>query len=327
MLHVLYLLFNEGYATSSGPDLARTDLSGEAIRLARAVRGRLPDDPEVAGLLALMLLTDARRPARTGADGELVPLAEQDRTPLGPGPDRRGRGPRSPGPSGRGQVGEYQVQAAIAAVHDQAASHADTDWAEILSLYGLLERMTGNPMVTLNRAVAAAMAEGPAAGLALLDGLDERLGDHHRPLGARPPARAGGRPGRRPRRVPGRGGPDHQPPRAAVPDHQGRPGRCGFPPRVGSAAGGYREQGGRSVGRRQQPPDARGSGRGGPAGCSRSQAGSTLPDRVWTVPNAISVARLAGVPVFLWLVLGPHADGWAVGPAHRGRGCPTGWTA
>jgi predicted RNA polymerase sigma factor len=179
VLHVLYLLFNEGYASSSGPDLARTDLSGEAIRLARGVRASVPEDPEVAGLLALMVLTDARRPARTRADGELVPLAEQERT-------RWDRGLISEGVAlitealRQGQVGEYQVQAAIAAVHDQAAGYGDTDWSEILSLYGLLERMTGNPMVTLNKAVATAMVQGPGAGLALLDGLDERLGDHHR---------------------------------------------------------------------------------------------------------------------------------------------------
>ena len=179
VLHVLYLLFNEGYATSSGPDVARTDLSGEAIRLARIVRTALPDDSEVAGLLALMLLTDARRRARTGADGELIALAEQDRTLWD-------RGLISEGVAlitealRRGQVGDYQVQAAIAAVHDQAACYADTNWGEILGLYGLLERMTGNPMVTLNRAVAAAMVHGPAAGLALLDDLAPRLGGHHR---------------------------------------------------------------------------------------------------------------------------------------------------
>ena len=179
VLHVLYLLFNEGYTSSTGPDLARTDLSGEAIRLARGIHAAVPDDPEIAGLLALMLLTDARRPARSGAGGELIPLAEQDRTLW----DRRliiegiGLITRA---LRRGQVGEYQLQAAIAALHDQAASHDDTDWPEILSLYGRLEALTGNPMVRLNRAVAAAMARGPDAGLALIDGLDERLGDHHR---------------------------------------------------------------------------------------------------------------------------------------------------
>ena len=179
VLHVFYLVFNEGYASSSGPDLARTDLSGEAIRLARGVHAALPEDPEVAGLLALMLLTDARRPARTRADGELVPLAEQDRALWDRGLIAEGVALITDALRW-GQVGEYQVQAAIAAIHDQAASHADTEWPEILSLYGLLERMTGNPMVTLNRAVAAAMAHGPNAGLALLDGLGERLGDHHR---------------------------------------------------------------------------------------------------------------------------------------------------
>jgi predicted RNA polymerase sigma factor len=179
VLHVLYLLFNEGYTSSSGPDLARTDLSGEAIRLARGLQGAMPEDPEITGLLALMLLTDARRAARTGADGELIPLAEQDRTLWDRPGIIEGIGLITEALR-RGRMGEYQVQAAIAALHDQAARHADTDWAEILSLYGLLESMTGNPMVRLNRAVAAAMARGPDAGLALLDGLSERLGDHHR---------------------------------------------------------------------------------------------------------------------------------------------------
>jgi len=179
VLHVLYLLFNEGYATSSGPDLARTDLSGEAIRLARVVHAAVPEDAEVAGLLALMLLTDARRPARTRSDGELVPLGEQDRTVWDR--DLIAEGVALITEALRcSQLGEYQVQAAIAAVHDQAASHDDTNWSEILSLYRLLERMTGNPMVTLNRAVATAMVDGPQAGLALLDGLGDRLGDHHR---------------------------------------------------------------------------------------------------------------------------------------------------
>jgi len=179
VLHVLYLLFNEGYATSSGPDLSRKDLSGEAIRITRGVRAALPTDPEVAGLLALMLLTDARRPARTRADGELVPLADQDRTLWDQTLIAEGVALIT-GALRQGHVGEYQVQAAIAAVHDQAGRYADTDWSEILSLYNLLEAMTGSPMVTLNRAVAAAMALGPNAGLALLGGLDERIGDHHR---------------------------------------------------------------------------------------------------------------------------------------------------
>ncbi|HLY81348.1 MAG TPA: sigma-70 family RNA polymerase sigma factor [Acidimicrobiales bacterium] len=179
VLHVLYLLFNEGYASSSGPDLARSDLSGEAIRLTAAVHAALPEAPEVAGLLALMLLTDARRPARTRADGELVPLAEQDRTLWDRGLIAEGVALITKAMN-QGPVGEYQVQAAIAAVHDLAARYADTDWTEILSLYCLLEQLTGNPMVTLNRAVAAAMAHHPSDGLALLDGLRERLGDHHR---------------------------------------------------------------------------------------------------------------------------------------------------
>jgi RNA polymerase sigma factor (sigma-70 family) len=179
VLHVLYLVFNEGYAASDGPDLARTDLSGEAIRLARDVHAALPADPEATGLLALMLLTDARRAARTRPGGELVPLAEQDRARW----DRRliTEGlTLLTGALRQGQPGEYQVQAAIAALHDQAPSHARTDWAQILALYDRLEQLTGNPMVTLNRAVATAMVHGPGAGLALLDGLADRLGDHHR---------------------------------------------------------------------------------------------------------------------------------------------------
>ena len=179
VLHVLYLLFNEGYATSDGPDLARHDLSDEAIRLARSVHLALPDEPEVAVLLALMLLTDARRPARARPDGELVPLAEQDRALW----DREliASGVALVTETlGRGQLGEYQVQAAIAAFHDQAMHYDDTDWTQVVALYGVLEQMTDNPMVALNRAVAVAMVDGPNAGLALIDGLDERLGDHHR---------------------------------------------------------------------------------------------------------------------------------------------------
>ena len=179
VLHVLYLIFNEGYAASTGPHVARADLSTEAIRLARAMRVALPDDPEVAGLLALMLLTDARRPARTGSHGELVPLAEQDRTRWNSTLIAEGVAllhavlPRR-------AIGEYQLQAAIAAIHDEAATADETDWPQILALYGLLERMTGNPMATLNRAIALAMVQGASAGLAALAGLDTQLADHHR---------------------------------------------------------------------------------------------------------------------------------------------------
>jgi RNA polymerase sigma factor (sigma-70 family) len=179
VLHVLYLLFNEGYATSAGPDLSRTDLSVEAIRLVRAVRGAVPDDPEVGGLLALMLLTEARRPARTNADGELIPLAEQDRSRWDADLIAQGLAVLNDALA-QGSAGEYQLQACISAAHDRAASHETTDWAEIYSLYGLLERMADNPMVTLNRAVAAAMAHGPDEGLELLASLDDRLGDHQR---------------------------------------------------------------------------------------------------------------------------------------------------
>jgi predicted RNA polymerase sigma factor len=179
VLHVLYLLFNEGYASSSGPDLAREDLSGEAIRLTRAVRDALPDEPEVGGLLALMLLNDARRGARTDDAGDLVPLAVQDRTRWDRSRITEGTVLLTDSLRAR-RPGEYQVQAAIAAVHDQAPSHEDTPWDEILSLYALLGTMTDNPMVTLNHAVAASMVHGPEAGLAMLDGLEQRLGDHHR---------------------------------------------------------------------------------------------------------------------------------------------------
>lgn len=176
---VLYLMFNEGYAASSGPELTRTDLSGEAIRLTRLLHESLPDEPETGGLLALMLLTEARRPARTDDHGELVPLAEQDRTlwirPL----ITEGVALITECLRQR-QVGEFQVQAAIAAVHDQSATNEDANWVQILLLYEWLEHLTGNPMVTLNRAVALAMVDGPTAGLAALERLEGALGDHHR---------------------------------------------------------------------------------------------------------------------------------------------------
>jgi RNA polymerase sigma factor (sigma-70 family) len=181
VLHVLYLTFNEGYATSGGPRLVRVELASEAIRLTRALHRLVPEDAETAGLLALMLLTDARRRARTGPQGELVPLDEQD----------RGLWDRAAIDEGtalvtaalaKGAAGAYQIQAAIAALHDEAPSADATDWAQILALYGLLERMSDNPMVALNRAVAIAMVHGPAAGLARLAELeqDERIAGHHR---------------------------------------------------------------------------------------------------------------------------------------------------
>jgi RNA polymerase sigma factor (sigma-70 family) len=179
VLHVLYLIFNEGYTSSTGSELQRTELSEEAIRLTRTVQGMLPDDGEVTGLLALMLLIDARRPARTNAAGELIPLAEQDRALWDQGSIAEGLA-LVDSAVGKRAVGEYQLQAAIAALHDRAPQADDTDWPQILALYGLLEQMTGNPIVTLNRAVAAAMAHGPAEGLALLDTVDERLNGHYR---------------------------------------------------------------------------------------------------------------------------------------------------
>jgi RNA polymerase sigma factor (sigma-70 family) len=181
LLHVLYLIFNEGYASSIGATLQRSDLSNEAIRLARAVHHLLPDDGEVAGLLALMLLTDARRPARTGPDEELIPLTEQDRTLWDRSAIAEGVALITSTLS-RGSIGAYQLQAAIAAVHDEAARAEETDWPQILALYGLLKRMADNPMVTLNHAIAVAMVQGPPAGLKLLEALDndERLAGHYR---------------------------------------------------------------------------------------------------------------------------------------------------
>jgi RNA polymerase sigma factor (sigma-70 family) len=181
VLHALYLVFNEGYTATSGAHLQRGELTGEAIRLTRTLRRLLPDDGEVAGLLALMLLTDARRLARTRPDGSLIPHAEQD----------RGRWNRESINEGitlitdalaRTPLGPYQLQAAIAAVHAEAERAEDTDWPQIVGLYQLLERLAPNPMVTLNHAVAVAMVDGPRAGLALLEPLDcdDRLARHHR---------------------------------------------------------------------------------------------------------------------------------------------------
>jgi RNA polymerase sigma factor (sigma-70 family) len=181
VLHVLYLIFNEGYTSSAGAVLSRDDLSHEAIRLTRIVHNLEPDDAETAGLLALMLLTDARRLARTGAGGELIPLAQQDRALWDRQQIAEGVALLS-ATLPKGSIGPYQLQAAIAAVHDEAAHTGDTDWPQILALYDLLTRMSGNPMAALNRAIAAAMVHGAAKGLELLDALkaDARLVDHYR---------------------------------------------------------------------------------------------------------------------------------------------------
>ena len=180
VLHVLYLVFNEGYTATSGDALHRTDLSDEAIRLTRAVRALLPRDGEVAGLLALMLLTDARRAARSSAGGELIPLEQQDRSLWNRNAIAEGVALVSAALS-NGSVGAYQLQAAIAALHDEAARAEDTDWPQIVALYSVLKRMTDNPMVALNHAIAVAMVDGPRAGLDLLDAIDaSRLDGNHR---------------------------------------------------------------------------------------------------------------------------------------------------
>lgn len=181
VLHVLYLIFNEGYASSAGPELRRADLSDEAIRLTRIVYDRQQDSTEVAGLLALMLLTDARSAARTGPNGELIPLGQQNRALWDRQQIAEGIALLSTALP-KGSVGPYQLQAAIAAVHDEAACAEDTDWPQILALYELLKRMSDNPMIILNYAIAAAMVHGPKKGLELLSALDSdtRLAERHR---------------------------------------------------------------------------------------------------------------------------------------------------
>ena len=181
VLQVLYLIFNEGYTATSGPDLHRADLTAEAIRLAGMVHEQLPDDGEVTGLYALMLLTDARRPARTAEDGALIPLTEQDRSLWNQDSIARGVALVT-GALSRSVVGPYQLQAAIAAIHDEAASADDTDWPQILALYDLLRQVSDNPVVDLNHAVAIAMVHGPESGLQRLAALDDdqRLAGSHR---------------------------------------------------------------------------------------------------------------------------------------------------
>jgi len=181
VLHVLYLIFNEGYTASSGRDLARPDLTTEAIRLTRMLSGLRPDDGEVTGLLALMLLTDARRPARTGPDGDLVPLTDQDRS-LWDGRAVVEGTALVARALACGALGPYKLQAAIAALHAEAATAEETDWAQIVALYEVLGKVAPNPVFTLNHAVALGTARGPGAGLALLATLDgdERLAGSHR---------------------------------------------------------------------------------------------------------------------------------------------------
>jgi predicted RNA polymerase sigma factor len=181
VLHVLYLVFNEGYTSSGGASLHRADLSDEAIRLARAVHALLPGETEVAGLLALMLLTDARRAARTDASGSIVPLPKQDRALWHRAMIDEGLALVA-ATLPKGRIGPYQIQAAIAALHDEAARADDTDWPQILALYGVLLRLSDNPVIALNHAVAAAMVHGPRAGLVLVDAIanDARLAGTHR---------------------------------------------------------------------------------------------------------------------------------------------------
>ncbi|MEV6065344.1 DUF6596 domain-containing protein [Nocardia sp. NPDC052001] len=186
VLHVLYLIFTEGYAATTGPALHRVELSAEAIRLARMVFQLLPEDGEVAGLLALMLLTDARRDARAASDGTPVPMAEQDRTRWDAAAIAEGIALITAALP-RGPVGPYQLQAAIAALHDEAPTYDATDWPQITLLYEQLLARTDNPVIALNHAVAVAMSRGPQQGLDLIDKLraDPRLADDHRLHAAR----------------------------------------------------------------------------------------------------------------------------------------------
>ena len=223
MLHVLYLIFNEGYASTSGPSLQRVELSAEAIRLARMVHELMPEDGEVTALLALMLLTDARRPARSGPNGALIPMAEQDRT-LWNG-DLIAEGVALVTDAlPRGPTGPYQLQAAIAAIHDEAPSAEATDWPQIVALYDLLAQTSDNPVIALNRAVAVAMVRGPLVGLALIGELeaDERIAEDHRLHAVRGPPVGDGRRSAGGASVVPRGcPPDHEPSAPALSQFSG----------------------------------------------------------------------------------------------------------
>ncbi|MFD3941690.1 RNA polymerase sigma factor [Streptomyces sp. NPDC058579] len=179
VLQVLYLIFNEGYTATSGPALHRADLAREAIRLTRAVRRLLPREATVTGLLALMLLTEARSAARTGPHGELIPLDEQDRTRWDRAAIEEGTALVEEALT-EGPPGPYQLQAAIGALHDEARRVEDTDWPQILALYDVLVADWPHPMAELGRVVAVAMVHGPEAGLTELAALEPRLKDHHR---------------------------------------------------------------------------------------------------------------------------------------------------
>jgi predicted RNA polymerase sigma factor len=180
VMHVLYLVFTEGHTSTEGPGLTDEVLAGEAIRLTRQLHAARPTDPEVAGLLALMLLTEARRPARAAPDGRLVPLAEQDRTLWDQALVEEGIQLVTTALASGQEVGAYQVQAAIAAVHDEAATAEGTDWPQVVQLYEVLAQVQPGPMVELNRAVAVAMVDGPEAGLGVLEGVREVLAEQHR---------------------------------------------------------------------------------------------------------------------------------------------------
>ncbi len=263
VLAVLYLLFNEGYSASAGAELVRVDLCAEAIRLARTLVALMPDEPEAVGLLALLLLQDARRTARLDATGDLVPLEEQDRARWDADSIAEGLD-RLDGALRRGRPGPYQVQAAIAACHASAKVAADTDWAEIAALYGELARMVPTPVVELNRAVAVGMSDGPEAGLRLVDALDASgaLGGlPPAPGHSRRPAPSARAPVRRRRGLPRGARARRERRRASLPLAPARPEcRCGLTA-TGRARSGRRVR----TARRRASPPATATGRSGRA--------------------------------------------------------------